>query len=288
MIEGKTPLEPIDMLATSGQECRPAYGGSCRVVCPSHELREVAMPIDKALDRIHGPLWNIIHGRREVVDGVEIDLRHALLPRRDWRPNLSLAFGTTPEPPWRAPFIWFPWFGPYDESAVRREAQAAMAEQARTLSSERAEGYERDDQNIRVPLETSRTSEASIELYIQANTPECVVQKGDKISIDRVEIVRVGDDFDHIHDLEVRNAYLLVARANGEIDKLKTPIIFMGRTAVLDHDISSAFVHNISQRIERYFKLKSIRDMNLVQGDNSYAYRALRKAYGVDIATEVY
>jgi hypothetical protein len=83
--------------------------------------REVAMP----MDRIRAQLWNIIHGRREVVDGVEIDLRHELLPRRDWRPNLSLTFGTTPEPPWQAPFIWFPWFGPCDESAVRRVAQAA-------------------------------------------------------------------------------------------------------------------------------------------------------------------
>ena len=69
------------------------------------------MPTDKALARIHAQLWNVIHGRREVVDGVDIDLRHELVPPDDWRPNLSLTFGTTPEPPWRAPFIWFPWFG---------------------------------------------------------------------------------------------------------------------------------------------------------------------------------
>jgi hypothetical protein len=84
----------------------------------------------------------------------------------------------------------------------------------------------------------------------------------------------------------VRNAYLRIAHANGEIKKLKTPIIFRGRTAVLDHDIGNTFVYDITHRIERHFKLKSIRDMTLVQADNSYAYRALRKAYSVDIATE--
>jgi hypothetical protein len=159
------------------------------------------------------------------------------------------------------------------------------AERARTLGLERAEGPERGDQK-RVPQETSRTSEASIDSYIQANTPECVVQNGDKISIDRVEIVRIGDEFDHLHDSEVRNAYLRVVHANGEIEKIKTPIIFDGRTAVLDQDTGSTFVYNITDRIERHFKLKSIRDMNLVRADNSHAYRALRKAYGVDIATE--
>jgi hypothetical protein len=244
------------------------------------------MSTDKALARIHAQLQNAIHGRREIVDGVEIDLRHELVPPRDWRPKLSLTFGATPEPPWRAPFIWFPWFGPYDENAVTRQAQAAMAAQPRTLTSERAEGQERGDQNIRAPRETSQTSEASIESYFQAHTPECVVQKGDKISIDRVEIVRIGDDFDHIHDLEVRNAYLRITHANGEIDKLKTPITFSGRTAVLDDDISNTSVYDIKYRIERHFKLKSVRDMNLVQADDSYAYRALRKAYSVDIATE--
>ena len=62
---------------------------------------EVPDAMDKALARIHAQLLNVIHGRREVVDGVEIDLRHELLPRRDWRPNLSLTFGTTSEPPWQ-------------------------------------------------------------------------------------------------------------------------------------------------------------------------------------------
>ena len=106
-----------------------------------------------------------------------------------------------------------------------------------------------------MPRETSRTAEASIESYIQANIPECVVQKGDKISIDRVEIVRIGDDFDYIHDLEVRNAYLRVAHTNGEFEKVKTPIIFSGRTALPDHDIGNTGVYVITDRIERHFKL---------------------------------
>lgn len=241
------------------------------------------MPMDKALARIHAQLRNIIHGRREVVEGVEIDLQHELLPRRDWRPNLSLTFGTTPEPPWQAPFIWFPWFGPYDESAVRGKAEAAIGERATAPGSERAEGPERDDPK-RASQETSWTLKASTDL--QTNTPECVVQNGDKISIDRVEIAVIGNDFDYVHDLEVRNAYLRVAHANGEVQMIKTPIVYEGRTAVFAQDTGSTFVRNITDRIERHFKLKSIRDMNLVQADNSYAYKALRKAYSVDIATE--
>ena len=95
------------------------------------------MPTDRALGRIHAQLENVIHGRREVVDGVDIVLRHEMLPSDDWRPSYLIDFGTSPEPPSQAPFIWFPWFGPYDEGAVRRQAQARMAEQAKGINSRR-------------------------------------------------------------------------------------------------------------------------------------------------------
>jgi hypothetical protein len=241
---------------------------------------------DDDLAKIYVQLSVTFNNLRGVVDRVEFDLRHELLPPGDWRPSFLADFGTSPEPPSDAPYLWFPWFGPYDEGAVGPQGQAAMAGQARARNAKRIEDPQIDDQTVRVSRETSRTSDASIGSHIQANTPECVVQKGDKISIDRVEIVQIGNDFDHIHDLEVRNAYLRIAHANGKIEKTKTPIIFRGRTAVLDRDVGTTFVHEISDRIRRHFNLKSIRDMNLVQKDNSYAYRALRKAYSVDIATE--
>ena len=126
--------------------------------------------------------------------------------------------------------------------------------------------------------ENSRGSEGFIESDIQRNSPECVVQKGDKVSIDRVEIVSVGNAFDHPHDLELREAYLRIEYQNGKIQKLKTPITYQGRTAVLDHVVSNSFVDHISERILRHFGLGSVRDLTRVLDDKSYAYRALRKA----------
>jgi hypothetical protein len=282
----KTRRERIDKQAMSGQECCPVCHGSYRVVGPSHELLEVVMPTDKALARIHAQLGNVIQGNREVIDGVDIDLRNEMLPWDDWKPSYLIDFGTSPEPPSEAPFIWFPWLDSYDEDAVRRQAQAIFDEKAKATNSEHVGGHETDNQRIRVIGETSRRSEASIDAYIRANTPECVVQKGDKISVDRVEVVPIGNTFDHLHDREIRAAYLRVERPNGEIEKLTTPITYKGRTAIRDSVVSNLFVNSISARILRYFGLGSIRDLNRVPEDESYAYRALRKAFSVDIATK--
>jgi len=244
------------------------------------------MASDDNLAKVHIELTRTLDRRHGVVDGVTIDLRHELLPASDWRPYLK-DFGDSPAPPVGAPFLWFPWFGPYDESVVERQAQAARAEHARMQTLESVEEGRSQNEAARTSGETvQQPSGRSIESYIESYTPEYVIQRGDRISIGRVEIARIGDDFDHPHDLEVRNAYLRVDRPKRRAFDASRPILFEGKTAVLDRDVGSSFVNEISARIRKHFNLSSIRDLQSVKDDRSYAYRALRKACSVDIATE--
>jgi len=51
---------------------------------------------------------------------------------------------------------------------------------------------------------------------LDAREPEFEVKSGDTLVVDRVEPVKQGDQFDHMHDVEMRRAYLRVKRKRGK------------------------------------------------------------------------
>ena len=221
----------------------------------------------------------VFRDRHGTIDGVMFDLRHKDLDAGNWLPP---AFNDFPDRPSNAPFIWFPWYGEFDETALWSEAQKAVA-RAEALTPI---GKFRMSRNRGPTADQSQrfiqTDEEKIRAYVAEHTPECVVFRGDTIEIDHVEIKVVRNAIDHPHDRETREAYLRVRRANnGAVEEICTPISYTGVTSVLDYDIWSYNFEKMAKRIADHFKLESVREMPSVENDGSDAYLALRKAFAV-------
>jgi hypothetical protein len=252
--------------------------------------RHMGQPMYKARRKAQGEkdrieqVVAVFRDRYGTIDGVVFDLRHKDLDPENWLPP---AFNDFPHRPSNAPFIWFPWYGEFDETALWSEAEKAVT---RTVALTPIEKF-RMSRN-RGPTADQRqsftqTDEEKIRAYVAEHTPECVVSRGDTIEIDHVEIKVVRNAIDHPHDRETREAYLRVRRANSAaVDEIRTPISYTGVTSILDYDIWSYNFETMAKRIADHFKLESVREMPSVEKDGSDAYLALRKAFAVASANK--
>ncbi len=107
------------------------------------------------------------------------------------------------------PFIWFPWFGSFDEKSIRTEIVTDELKQGR-----------------------KEPSKTFVDDQVRDRTPECFVSSGDKIVICNVERIPIGDFFEHPHHAEIRFAHLEIIRPNEAPLRVRTPIRFIGRTAM--------------------------------------------------------
>jgi hypothetical protein len=214
------------------------------------------------------------------IDGVDIDLLHKLLDPREWDPPLWL---DSAYPPLDHPYIWFPWFGHFNPEALRRRALQRATNEYKIVPEKTRTSYEEIDA---ARLDTQKRIDENAEKYIQANTPECVVRDGDKIRVDRVERKHAGTELDHPDDHEIRLAYLRVQRPDGTVDKLNTPIVYQRQTKLPSHDGAKSYFEKISSRILKHFGINNLKEIRLVEKDDSLAYQALRKAYLVEVATD--
>jgi hypothetical protein len=200
--------------------------------------------------------------RHGTVDGVEIDLRHELLDPREWETCL---IGDILSKHRRRgePFIWFPWFGTFDKESIRAEIVADEIKCGR-----------------------EKSSKTSVDASIRDLTPECFVYAGDRIDIDEVERIGIGDIFDRPHDAEVRCARLRIVRAKGKSEKIKTPLMFTGATSLTARTSGHDFFYKIVHRICKRFSLQSLSEINLDSKDKTYAYGALFLAHFIEWRTE--
>jgi hypothetical protein len=200
--------------------------------------------------------------RHGTIEGVEIDFRHELLNPSEWQ---MLLIGT-PVSLYRSkyePFIWYPWFGDFDKDALRAEIVADELKHGR-----------------------KEPSKKSVDASIRDLTPECFVYAGDRIDIDKVERIGIGDFFDHPHDAEVRLARLRIVRAKGKSEKIKTPLMFTGVTSLTARTSGNDFFYKIVHRICKKFGLQSLSEINLESKEKTYAYGALSRAHLIEWRTE--
>jgi hypothetical protein len=218
-----------------------------------------------------------------IVDGVDIDFRHKSLNPGEWHPP---PWDDSPDPPLDHPYIWFPWFGEFDPAALRRQALKFATNELKIAREEAPERKLTSHQEIRdARLQAEKKQNEDIERYIAINTPECLVFEGDKIRVDRVEKQIVGSEFDHEDDYEIRMAYLSVIRPDGTTDSIDTPIVYKRSTKFLSDDGSKSYFGVISARILQHFRINALKEIALVPKVDSFAYKALRKAYLVEAAT---
>lgn len=185
--------------------------------------------------------------RHGTVDGITFDLRHDELDPRQWGMSIIADEGKHRMRWGGQPFIWFPWYGVFDKVALKKEL---------------IEG---------APLSMSKRR---IEQELKENTPEIIVVAGDKIVIDRVEVLRLDRPFKHQHDAEVRLAFLKVIRSDRQIARLKTPIRLLGHTAFQLRGSQHNVLGKITARIFEHYGISSLDDPKvrcIVDDDRSFA-----------------
>jgi hypothetical protein len=190
------------------------------------------------------------------IDGVEIDLRHDKLKSGEWH---AAVFGMPPNLKERdpdEPFLWFPWFGNFDLVKLQRKATRLFS--ARTQSDTNLGANDLGD-------------------YVKMNTPECFVSPGDKLCIESVFGMRVGDRYENTHNSEIRLARLQVIRKNAETQKVPTMLKFV-RTKNITERETYDVCRTISDHICEHFGLKDFSESESVSVDTSFAYRALSSA----------
>jgi hypothetical protein len=203
-----------------------------------------------------------------VIDGVQINLQHELLNPSEWSGDPFSTPQTRRDP--NRPFIWFPRFGDFDMTALRRKAKRVFASRSKNISSARG---------------SAEIGNPVFDEYVRTNTPDGFAYAGDKICVDEVKIVKVGDRFDHLHNAEMRYAYLRIERSNGDVQILPTPLRFKGEKNIV-HSATSDVSYLISQHICEHFGLKNLGDAMPILKDDSYAYRALLEARHLEIELE--
>ncbi len=198
--------------------------------------------------------------RHGAVGGIEIDLRHPSLDPLEWEmPPLASRFEFATDFTW-SPYIWFPWFGPFDPDRFAAAAKEFMA-------AERTN-----------PVRTRKAIELckmSVEDFVAAHSPIYFINYGDKIDVDKVEDILTGRKMEHDHDTYVKHVFLRILRSTGDIELINAPLIANGFLSILlDHQDKHYFIR-VHDRILNHFGVQSSAELSDRQFDNSIANRAL-------------
>jgi hypothetical protein len=188
--------------------------------------------------------------RRGTVEGVEFDLRHALLDPTKWvmgTIGIHLDHYKIPN----APFCWYPWYGNFDGKALQREA---TKEAARIVRIAKMRGK---------PIADAKAKKAFVDSYVKKRSPEHFLNAGDKLIIESVVDNAIGDEFYHPDDAKTRSAYLRIIRSDGSHENVTTPLRFEGVTALLQRGIDGNFFDKLCHRICLHFSVKSLNEINV-------------------------
>jgi hypothetical protein len=173
--------------------------------------------------------------RLAVIDEVRIDLRHPLLDPAQW--TAGLLFEDRHGPHLSRPYIWFPWFGPYDRDELAAQRAEALA----------AEGLCEAD--------------AAGDLFYRHWFPEAVAYPGDTVTLSKIVVITEGDEFDHVHDREHREAYLSITRPSGETVHIAAPVVFIGVTSfTAEGNAGQITAEKLARRVCDHFGIAWITD----------------------------
>jgi hypothetical protein len=136
------------------------------------------------------------------------------------------------------PFLWFPWYGPFRDTDVERTIEGEI------------EFLKEKDPNYPVP---------SVDSLRHTYTPDAIIEAGDRIEIDRVDIEGELSGLHHEHDVQKRLAYIKIVKPSGAAHLLEEPIIFTGASA-MSAGGHTKILEKINRRPCARFKIESLHD----------------------------
>jgi hypothetical protein len=142
--------------------------------------------------------------RYGIIDDVVFNLRHESLHPKDWTME---PIGIARIRAEGSPFLWFPWFGQFSSADMERNIESEI-------------------QLIKKRRPESPASAPSVQSLRERDTPDAIIQAGDKVVIDRV--VTEGDvtPLHNEQDVQRRLAYIKIIKLSGEILLLEKPIVW--------------------------------------------------------------
>jgi hypothetical protein len=261
-----------------------------REVCAVPELSDQKFILEYKRNRA---LSTISHETRVgEVDGIHFDLRHEDINPKEWTMDVLGGDYGWGEPRRRPtlPFIWFPWYGEFDlskvKNAVLEEFRAANERPRRPLPRELFDNISDTDYQAYLGSDTwkgEKLPKSWIRDEIKDRTPDAIVQSGDYISVDRVEMKLINYEFAFLADRAEVLLFLMIYYANGRKELIKSPIILQGATK-LTYKYGNKPLYAIIERVKRgVWRKKKITRSAVHEFDdkldiNANAYAALSRA----------
>jgi hypothetical protein len=192
------------------------------------------------IPHVYRQIDNIIYGsHQEIIEGVQFDFCHDRFDVENW--ELPPALFKFRELFSEGPRLSFPWT---ELSEITYSQQAGpFAEQ----------GWED-----------------------KGEYKEIIVEAGDKLSVSRIEFIQ-NKDLLRGCNLERRHVYMNLKRKNGDIIQIERPIMMTPKNELWENKFAGNYYSAIKGRIKSHFKVGDITEVENIQSDDSFAYRALRK-----------
>jgi hypothetical protein len=205
--------------------------------------------------------------RYGTVEGIVFDLRDERLAPTEWLMEPMGISGLSR--PFRSegqPFLWFPWYGPFRDA----DAQLAIEHEIQFVKEK--------GPNYPVP---------SVESLRHTYTPDAIIEAGDKIEIDRVDIEGEISGLHHEHDVQRRFAYIKIIKRSGSTHSLKEPIAFTGASAMWTGGYSK-ILQKINRQLSAHFRIESLHDprVNEIAKRGALADAEVAQGHRIDGALE--
>jgi hypothetical protein len=99
----------------------------------------------------------------------------------------------------------------------------------------------------------------SVDSLRHTYTPDAIIEAGDKVEIDRVDIEGEMSGLHHEHDVQRRLAYIEIVKPSGPTHLLKQPIVFTGASATWTGGYTK-ILEKINRRLCAHFGIESLHD----------------------------
>jgi hypothetical protein len=109
---------------------------------------------------------------------------------------------------------------------------------------------------------------------------EFIIDKGDRLFINRVELLNAEAALLGCN-IGRRNVYFSIKRRGEDAIEIDRPLLLKPKNELWERGFTGNYYNAVRDRIEAHFKIDNAYDIDHIEEDNSFSYRALRKLGGL-------